>query len=179
MSSNKFFRFQNNNDSENINLKKFEITLEVENNNYTFRSSYPGPINSDNKLIYDKEKNQGQISIVLNDNFYPISSIWWGKDYSNFNCNNNNDNTNLNFRITTDNNKLPFVIDNNIMKIQVPFSKSATEFGVSSLPLSCLNKKFVFGKIVVLYTEYTEDSKKLVSGTKELFTSDNKYVGIC
>lgn len=179
MSSDKFFRFENNNDSENINLKKFEITLEVENNTYTFKSTYTSPINSDNKLTFDPVKNQGQISIGLQDNFYPISSIWWGKDYSNFNCNNNNDNTNLNFRITTDNNKLPFVIDNKIMKIQVPLSKQATEFGVSSLPLTCLNKKFVFGKIVVLYTEYTEDSKKIVSGTKELFTSDNKYFGIC
>lgn len=181
--SSKFFRFnKQNNDDRNINLKKFEIMLKVDTTTttptYAFKHNYPGSDNIYKNVIVNK--GQIQISIDLNDEFYPISSIFWGKDYNTFKCD-AKDGDNLNFKITTDNNKLPFVIENNNLKIMVPMSVNALELGVSSLSnaLRCKSKEFVFGKIVVLYT--TDESENLVAtgGTKELFTHNNKYVGIC
>jgi hypothetical protein len=121
------------------------------------------------------------ISINLNDSFYPISSIFWGKDYNNFTCNSGD--VEKRFKIS-DNTKLPFVIDDkdNVMKVNFPMSYKAGEIGVSSFDkiINCPTRNsFVFGKIVVLYTTETDDSEKIVSGTKELFTHNNKYIGIC
>lgn len=135
-----------------------------------------------NSIVKFDDKVQGAliISIVLEEGFYPISSIFWGKDYNSFTCENSRDNK---FTIS-DSTKLPFVIEDGVMKINFPISLYARELGVTSLEqaikLNCPNKNsFIFGKIVVLYT--TDESEKLVAtgGTKELFTHNNKYVGIC
>ena len=144
---------------------------------YSFTTSYPNAINQN--VEFDSGGTL-TISFDLEDKFYPISSIFWGKDYNNFKC----DGSQNLFRIS-DSSKLPFVIKNNSLKISLPISLYATEMGVSSLQqainLNCPSQNFVFGKIVVLYTEETVDTEKLVSvqGEREYFTNDNKYVGIC
>jgi hypothetical protein len=166
-------------------LKKFEIILKVDSGTagtakYFYKTTYPGLENNPytEATVYN---NILHISLNLNDDFYPISSIFWGKDYSQYKCNQSDDLSKIN--IITDNNKLPLVIDkdNNVLKMMVPLDNTVS-FGVSSLnnALRCPSKEFVFGKIVVLYTTESNDSEKIVAttGTRELFTHDNKYIGI-
>lgn len=186
MSNTKFFQFKKEiANNQNVNIKKFEIILKTTVSDggkltHSFTTTYP---TGKKGIEFDDKKGIFTISIELNDNFYPISSIFWGKDYNTFKCE-TKDSDNLNFKITTDNNKLPFVIVDNVMKIVVPISLNATELGVSSLQnvKTCIGKEFYFGKIVILYT--TEESEPLVvisseNKPKEYFTNNNKYVGIC
>jgi hypothetical protein len=134
-------------------------------------------------LTFDNAAGKLILSINLDDSFYPISSIFWGRNYNSFKCENKEAEGNK-FGIS-DSSKLPFVIDSGIMKISFPIDIYATELGVNSLEqaikLNCAgDNSFVVGKIVVLYTTETNDSEKIVAttGTRELFTQDNKYIGI-
>jgi hypothetical protein len=140
-------------------------------------------VNPDNSTLKFDDAGKLILSINLDDSFYPISSIFWGKNYNSFKCENKNMEDNK-FSIS-DSSKLPFVIDGGVMKISFPMSLYATELGVNSLEqaikLNCAgDNSFVVGKIVVLYTTESNDSEKIVAttGTRELFTHDNKYIGI-
>jgi len=192
MSNKKFFRFNNENNNNAVDLKKFEIILKVDSTSstskpeYSFKTNYPGYENrNDIKASVDPDTNILSISMDLLDDFYPISSIFWGKDYSKYTCSGISEQSKIN--ITTDNNKLPFVIKDNVLKIVVPLDNVVKDFGASSLN-TAINCKgiFNFAKLVILYTTENTPSNRMVdieggvnNKTKELFVNDNKYIGIC
>ena len=185
MSQQKFFRFRNAASGNNnaVVLKKFEIILKVDSTSstplYSFTTNYPGNVNiNDIPASVDPDSKILSISMDLPDDFYPISSIFWGKDYSKYKCS-GDEKSKIN--ITTDNNKLPFVIKDNVLKIIVPLDNLVKDFGVSSLN-NAINCKgiFNFAKLVILYENATSTNEMVaVAATKELFTNDNKYIGIC
>ena len=170
----------NNNQKQEVNLKKAEILLYYGKSaaGYYRAIGFPGITDMTSPLPLDTN------NIVIKDissNFYPISMTIWGKQYVS--------NTINKFRMVelndNANNRTDFEVQaNNKIKLSIATGKSFTigNLGVNDtikyLQNATNTSPFLIGKIIIIYDDQNDQSMIKNTETQEMYKYRESYIGI-